>query len=64
MATVIVKVSGGSPKEVSANTLGELKAQLNLAKHQATINGEPESDDSYQLENDSLVIFTEQIKGA
>lgn len=64
MTTVIVKVSGGAPKEVQAETLGELKQKLNLPKYQATIGGEVVDANDYELAQDEVVILTEQVKGA
>ena len=64
MASVIVKVQGAQPKEEQAETLGELKRKLGMGTFQATINGDPENDDSYQLEDYQVVTLTEKVKGA
>lgn len=62
--TVAVKVSGGRIQMVEADTLGELKDFLEVPNYQATIDGEPQDDDSFELENDSVVILTAPVKGA
>lgn len=62
--TVAAKVSGGKLEYVEASTLGELKEILEVPKYQATVDGEPQSDDSFRLSNDSVVILTAPVKGA
>ncbi len=62
-----VQLVGGEVKTYAipaAGTLGALKAQLGLNKHQATINGEVEDSDSAMLVAGSLIVFTEKVKGA
>ncbi len=62
---VHVQLVGGEVKTyVMPATLGQLKDQLKLGKHQATINGDVEDNDSVSLVAGSLIIFTEKVKGA
>lgn len=62
---VHVQLVGGEVKTYAMPTsLGALKAQLGLNKHQATINGDVEDNDSVQPVAGSLIIFTEKVKGA
>lgn len=61
---VAAKVSGGKLQMVEAATLGELKETLDVENYQATIDGEPQSDNDYKLQNDSVVILTAPVKGA
>lgn len=63
MAKVVVKILGNSDlKEATAETIGELKQQLGLLTHAASINGEPADNDSF-LSDDSLVTFSQAVKG-
>ncbi len=64
MATVMAKVSGGTVKEYTVSTLGELKSLLNVKGYTATVNKETESDDNFKLEADDIVIFSPAVKGA
>ena len=64
MARVIVKVSGGSAKEYDVATLGELRTLLNVSTYTSTINKETETDASFQLQEDDVVIFSLAVKGA
>lgn len=64
MATIIVKVQGGQPKELNATTLGEAKTLMSAANYQASINGLPVSDVEYELSDYDVVTLTEQVKGA
>jgi hypothetical protein len=64
---VHVQLVGGEVKNYAippAGTLGALKAQLGLNKHQANINGEVEDNDSAMLRPGSVIVFTEKVKGA
>lgn len=63
MAKVIAKVVGGSPKEMEATTVGNLKTQMGLTNHTATVNGEPEND-TYELSDYEFVDFAVAAKGA
>lgn len=66
MAKVNVQVAGGSIQQKEANTLGDLKRMFarDGVKYTATINGEPEDDDSCDLNDYEFVALTEQVKGA
>lgn len=64
MAKVHVKVSGGAVQEVEAATLGQLKAKLDVAKHTATIDGNAQSSDTYELQDFQFVTLTAPVKGA
>lgn len=63
MATVIVKLTGGTPSLMEASTVLEVKSKLGKQNYQATVNGIPQ-EDSYALSNDESVILTEKQKGA
>ena len=59
----IIRITGQSGiKESSAGTVGELKLELDLNNYTATVNGEPASD-SDSLSDDSVVNFTQAVKG-
>jgi len=62
MAQVNVKITGGSVKEMEADTVGELKTKLNLGNYTATINGEPAENDQ-DLEDYNFVVFSAAVKG-
>lgn len=62
MARVVVKITGQSPRDAEAATVGELKRTLNVPTYAASVNGEPATDDQV-LENDWLVTFSPQVKG-
>lgn len=64
MATIIVKVQGGQPKELTASTLGEAKAAMSALGYQASVNGLPVNDADYELSDYDVVTLTEQVKGA
>jgi len=59
---VIVKVVGGSLQELEADTVGDVKAALNLQSHSAAVNGEAASDDQ-ELEEGQLVTLAPSVKG-
>lgn len=63
MAKVHVQVVGGSVKELEADTVADVKTQLGVANHAATVNGEPETDD-YELADFEFVSLAPSVKGA
>lgn len=63
MAKVQAQVVGGDIKALNAETVAELKAQMGLKNHTATVNGEPQGDD-YELKDYEFVSFAQQVKGA
>lgn len=63
MARVVVKILGQSDlTEATASTIGDLKSQLGLETHAASINGQP-ADNNSILSDDSLVTFSKAVKG-
>lgn len=62
MAKVVVKVLGGSLTEVEADTVGELKDDLDLGSHSASVNGSP-ADDSTELSDGQIVALAPSVKG-
>lgn len=62
--TVAVKVSGGKLEYIKARTLGEVKKAMGVLGYQATVDGNPESDNDLELTKDSMVILTAPVKGA
>lgn len=62
MAKVIVKQIGGTPSEKEASTVGELKSQLGLTNHTATVNGQPATDEQ-ELNDYEVVHFAQAVKG-
>lgn len=62
MAKVTVKVTGGDIKEMNADTVGDIKDELNLSDYTATVNGEPAEDD-YELEDFNFVTLSTAVKG-
>lgn len=63
MATINAQVVGGSIKQVSANTVGEVKEQFKAQGYTATVNGEPAADD-YVLSDYEFVSLAPSVKGA
>jgi hypothetical protein len=63
MAKVQVQAVGGSIQSKEADTVGELKAAMELTSYQATVNGEPEGDD-YELSDYEFVSLAPKVKGA
>lgn len=62
MAKVTVRTSGGSQKQMTANSIGELREQLRLnATYIATINGDAASDGQSLPEN-AYVAFSPNVK--
>jgi sulfur carrier protein ThiS len=63
MAKIQVQALGGSIQQKDARNVKELKEALNLPNHQATVNGEPVSDD-HEFSDYEFVTLTEKVKGA
>ena len=61
--TVIVKVTGGQPKQIQAATVAEAKEILGLGNYSASVNKEPVTLEHVLTENDA-VVFSESAKGA
>lgn len=64
MAKVHAQIVGGSIKEIEADTLGEVKKQLGAERYSATVNGEPEGSDSYELSDFEFITLAPAVKGA
>lgn len=62
MAKITVKVTGGNVQELQADTVADVKEELNLPEHTVTVNGEA-VDDDYELEDYEFVVLTEPAKG-
>jgi hypothetical protein len=62
MAKVIVKVLGSAPREIDADSVGELKSELGLDSYSASVNGDP-ADSSTELSEGQLVTFAPSVKG-
>lgn len=64
MASVHAAVVGGEPQRVKdVETVGDVRARLELANtYTATVNGEPADDDTY-LESEQFVSFAQAVKG-
>lgn len=62
MASVVVKVLGGSAQDKTAESVGELKSQLGLTNNSALVNGSPQ-DDSFLLSDGQIVAFGASVKG-
>jgi hypothetical protein len=64
MATVTATVVGGkATAHEDIYTVAELKQKLNITNYQASINGEPVSDED-DLTDGDYVTFSPQVKGA
>lgn len=61
MAKVQAQVAGGAIKQIEADTVADVKQQLNVPNYTATVNGEPESD-SYELEDYEFVALAQPVK--
>ncbi len=60
---VRAQVAGGSEQTLDGvSTLGDVKKKLGAEGYQATINGEPEDDDSAQLEDYQYVALAKPVK--
>jgi molybdopterin converting factor small subunit len=62
MARVVVRTVGQSPVDVVATTVGDLKTQLGVKTHSASVNKEPAGDD-YVLADDDYVTLAPNVKG-
>lgn len=62
MANVIAQVIGGTPQQVSAETVGDLKRQLGIPNYKAVVNGEAKSDDT-PLVDGNFVTLSPNVKG-
>ncbi len=63
---VTIQIAGGTAKVVNGvDTLGDAKkkAEVDDSKYSASVNGEPETDDSLELDDYSYVSFAPQVKG-
>ena len=59
------KVLGGRPQEAELDeeaTVGDLKSQLGLSRHTASVNGNP-ADDDEELNDGDFVTLSEPVKG-
>ncbi len=61
MAKIQAQLTGGSIKEVIANTVGDVKRQLGVPTYTAHVNGNPAAD-SHQLKDFEFVTLTESVK--
>lgn len=62
MAKVNVQVLGGQIKQIDADTVAEVKTQLNVPNHTATVNGDS-VDGTYELEDYQFVMLSPAVKG-
>jgi hypothetical protein len=63
MAKVTAQVLGGEVKVLEdVFDVGEVKAELQVPEHTATVNGEP-ADDDYELEDYEFVSLSPSVKG-
>lgn len=62
MAKVIAKVIGGQPKEMDAESVADLKAQLSLTNYTASVNGST-VEDGYELTDYEFVSLSPSVKG-
>ncbi len=63
MAKVYAQVTGGTMKELQANTVSEVKAALDAKTYAATVNGEPQHDD-FELSDFEVITLAPAVKGA
>jgi len=63
MAQIIIKVTGGSVKEINASTVAEAKSLLGLKDYTATVNKEPAADSKSLVDGD-VVVLSSAVKGA
>lgn len=63
MASIVVRIIGGQPQNITASTVKEVKEKLGAANHAATVNGES-VDDDYTLEDNEFVSLAPAVKGA
>ncbi len=62
MANVVCATLGGTPRRLSAETVGEARRQLGLENHTATVNGEAAGDET-RLTDEAYVSFAPKVKG-
>ncbi len=63
MANVIGSVAGGDPVRMDVDTVGDVRAELELVgPHTATVDGET-VDDSFELSDENYVCFAPAVKG-
>jgi len=63
MASVIAQVVGGSKRVVEANTLGDVREELDVSSSMAgKVNSVDQSDD-YELSDGEIVTFANKPKG-
>lgn len=63
MASVIGSVAGGDPVRMDADTVADVKAELDLSgPYTATVDGETVSED-FVLSDDTYVCFAPAVKG-
>jgi hypothetical protein len=63
MASVIGSVTGGDPVRMEAETVADVKAELDLTgNYTATVNGETVSED-FVLADEDYVCFAQAVKG-
>jgi len=63
---ITAQAVGGQPKTFTneeMNTVGDVKAALELESYQATVNGEP-ADDDQELNDYEFVSLAPKVKGA
>ncbi len=61
MALVLAQVIGGDHKSLSANTVGEVKAQLGVPTYTALVNDDAVGDD-FELEDRDFVSLAPPVK--
>ena len=68
MKTVFVQILGGDAKPMQVSddaTLGQvLGTDAKYASYQPAVNGSPENDLSYVLDDHSIITLSEKVKGA
>lgn len=62
MAKVNVQVLGGTIKQIEADTVADVKSQLSVPNHTATVNGDS-VDGNYVLEDYQFVSLSPAVKG-
>lgn len=64
MANVIACVLGGTPRRLTASSVGDVKRQMGLSTpHAAVINGETQADAYSDLEDEDFISLSPQVKG-
>jgi hypothetical protein len=62
MAKVQAQVIGGDIKQITADTVAEVKTKMGAAGYTASVNGEPQ-DDGYELADYEFVSLAPAVKG-